>query len=162
MSHHFTAPVDAEPMIQVLSASLEKAEDAAGIRLLIERPSPVALARRPQHIDVWLKDIAPSPGLDAWFQRSAKQWDSFRDRYFRELLTKPRLLAELLRFVRSGPVSLICIDGDKPFSVTAALKEWIEANWSDFHGEERSCLETHLPSGRSVTVATKFSERRWV
>lgn len=96
-----------------------------GMRLLIERHWPIYAQKNALNVDVWLKEIAPSPGLNSWFDRSSGQWESFRDRYFRELDTKPRELDKLFQLVRAGPVSLMCQAGGEPHSVVNALREFI-------------------------------------
>jgi uncharacterized protein YeaO (DUF488 family) len=56
-----------------------------GTRLLVDRYWPNVPEKAELAVDAWLKDVAPSPGLDAWFDNSSAKWDPFRDRCFREL-----------------------------------------------------------------------------
>jgi len=97
-----------------------------GTRLLVDRYWPNDADKAGLAIDAWLKDVAPSPGLDAWFDYSSAKWDPFRDRYFRELESKPQELNVLLSFIQQGPVLLISGAGDETYNGAEALKEFVQ------------------------------------
>lgn len=101
-----------------------------GIRILVDRYWPHAATPDALAIDAWLKDVAPSPGLGAWFDHSSAKWDPFRDRYFRELECKPQQADALLSFIHQGPVLLISATGDERFNAAAALKEFVQRKTS--------------------------------
>jgi uncharacterized protein YeaO (DUF488 family) len=46
------------------------------------------------HIDLWMKDVAPSPKLRQWFQHDPDRFEAFSRRYASELKSNPAL-AEL-------------------------------------------------------------------
>jgi uncharacterized protein YeaO (DUF488 family) len=97
----------------------------SGTRLLVDRDWPYGAGKGELALDAWLQDVAPSPGLSAWFDHSLAQWDRFRDRYFRELESKPEEFEILLDFVRAGPVLLLCAAGDRRCNSAVALKEFV-------------------------------------
>jgi uncharacterized protein YeaO (DUF488 family) len=113
--------------VTIASVSADALPRPFATRLLIERRRPGGVSRRALAVDAWLKELAPSPGLNAWYDRSAEQWDRFRDRYFRELQMKPREVAVLTAFLEAGPVTLICRDADHPFGVGIALREFLDS-----------------------------------
>lgn len=94
-----------------------------GIRLLVDRYWPHAANQEESAFDAWLKDVGP--GLDAWFDYSSAKWDRFRDRYFRELESKPQQVNVLLSFIHQGPVLLISAAADEKYNGAAALKEFV-------------------------------------
>lgn len=56
-----------------------------GERILVERLWPRGLTKNRAKIDLWLKEIAPSPDLRKWYAHDPKKWSEFRRRYRREL-----------------------------------------------------------------------------
>ena len=45
-----------------------------GLRLLVERLWPRGLTKEQAKIDLWLKDVAPSPGLRQWYSHDIARW----------------------------------------------------------------------------------------
>ncbi len=66
---------------------------ADGTRILIDRVWPRGLSKAKAHVDLWLKDIAPSTPLRQWFGHDPGKWPVFKKRYKDELnhnsLTSP-------------------------------------------------------------------------
>lgn len=56
-----------------------------GLRVLVDRFWPRGLARSDSALDVWMKDIAPTPALRIWFDHCPDRWAEFRRRYRAEL-----------------------------------------------------------------------------
>ncbi|MEM0346881.1 MAG: DUF488 domain-containing protein [Thermoplasmatales archaeon] len=56
-----------------------------GFRVLVERLWPRGVSREEAHIDLWLKEIAPSTELRKWFSHKDERWDEFQRRYKEEL-----------------------------------------------------------------------------
>ena len=51
-----------------------------GVRVLVDRLWPRGMRRDEAKIDLWLKDVAPSPGLRRWFGHDPARWPGFQDR----------------------------------------------------------------------------------
>jgi Protein of unknown function, DUF488 len=49
-----------------------------GTRILVERLWPRGVSKEKAAIDLWLKDIAPSPPLRKWYSHDTSKWDEFR------------------------------------------------------------------------------------
>jgi uncharacterized protein YeaO (DUF488 family) len=112
--------------LQIRVASINPASvPFGGARLLVDRDWPSCARKGELALTAWLQDVAPSPGLGAWFDHSPAQWNRFCDRYFRELESKPQEIEVLFEFVRVGPVLLICAACDRPYNSAAALKEFV-------------------------------------
>jgi len=111
---------------------LKRAYDAPGpddgYRVLVDRLWPRGVAKDAAHIDLWLKDIAPSTELRQWFNHDVARWSEFRRRYRAEIKEHPEALAQLMAASRKGPVTLIYGAKDGEHNNAAALKEYIDGS----------------------------------
>lgn len=103
------------------------AEPGDGTRILVDRLWPRGVAKEEAHIDLWLKEIAPSNELRKWFAHDPKRWRSFRAKYFREIDANPDVLAQLLEHVRKEPVTLVYAARDERYNDAVALKEYLSS-----------------------------------
>ena len=78
-----------------------------GVRILVDRLWPRGLPKSKAHVDLWLKDLAPSSGLRRWFNHEPTKWAEFRRRYARELDSKHGAVAALRGAARRGRVTLL-------------------------------------------------------
>lgn len=99
-----------------------------GRRLLVDRLWPRGLAREAAHIDLWLKDIAPSTELRKWFNHEPARWREFERRYTREIEQHPEALAQLMAEIHKGPVTLVFGARDEAHNNAVALKEFVESH----------------------------------
>lgn len=60
-----------------------------GYRILVDRLWPRGVSKEAAHLDMWLKDVAPSSELRIWFGHDPKKFIEFRNRYIHELLANP-------------------------------------------------------------------------
>ncbi len=56
-----------------------------GFRILVDRLWPRGVSKERAHINIWLKDIAPSTELRKWFNHDGEKWSEFQQRYKKEL-----------------------------------------------------------------------------
>ena len=49
-----------------------------GFRILVERLWPRGLSKQRAQLDLWLKDISPSPQLRAWYGHEVTKWEEFQ------------------------------------------------------------------------------------
>lgn len=54
----------------------EPKDDKDGMRILVDRLWPRGLSKQDAAVDIWLKDIAPSPALRRWFGHDPAKWTS--------------------------------------------------------------------------------------
>jgi uncharacterized protein YeaO (DUF488 family) len=66
----------------------EEAKKNDGIRILVDRLWPRGESKEKAHLDLWLKDIAPSDELRHWFEHDPKKWQEFKEKYYQELKEK--------------------------------------------------------------------------
>lgn len=80
-----------------------------GFRVLIDRLWPRGIAKAKAHVDLWLKEVAPSRALRQWYGHDPAKWTEFRKRYTNELRDSPakEALEDLVRRARRGRVTLL-------------------------------------------------------
>ena len=76
-----------------------------GTRVLVERLWPRGVRKDSGAVDVWMKDVAPSPELRKWVQHDPEKWDEFRRRYRAELDENQNAVAELRALIRKTSVA---------------------------------------------------------
>ncbi|HTP68205.1 MAG TPA: DUF488 family protein [Dongiaceae bacterium] len=72
----------------------DEPEKTDGFRILVDRLWPRGLTKERAHVDLWLKEIAPSDALRKHFHAS-EDWREFEKRYRKELKDKTAQLAEI-------------------------------------------------------------------
>ena len=63
----------------------ESPEAPDGYRVLVDRLWPRGMTKERAALDLWLKDVAPSPLLRKWFGHDPAKFAEFRMRYIAEL-----------------------------------------------------------------------------
>lgn len=63
----------------------EAAATTDGKRVLVDRLWPRGVSKEAAQIDVWLKDVAPSPALRTWFSHQPARFEGFSALYLQEL-----------------------------------------------------------------------------
>jgi uncharacterized protein YeaO (DUF488 family) len=53
--------------------------DADGKRVLVDRLWTRGITKEKAHINLWLKEIAPSTELRIWFNHEPEKWDEFKE-----------------------------------------------------------------------------------
>lgn len=85
-----------------------------GFRVLVDRLWPRGVSRERAHLDLWLKEVAPSTELRRWFHHEAPLFDEFRERYTAELDASPDAVAQLRDLVRTHPVVTLLVGARDP------------------------------------------------
>ena len=99
-----------------------------GFRVLIDRLWPRGVAKAKAHIDLWLKDIAPSDELRHRFHDHAEHWKAFAEAYEKELKSPEAeaAAATLREKHHAGTVTLLYASRDEEHNNAVALKAWLE------------------------------------
>jgi uncharacterized protein YeaO (DUF488 family) len=98
-----------------------------GYRVLVDRLWPRGLSRDRARIDLWLREIAPSSELRAWFAHKAERFGEFRRRYMEELREKERLVQLLLSRVEVGEtITLLYSARDPEHNNAVVLRDYLE------------------------------------
>ena len=97
------------------------AED--GERVLVDRIWPRGLRKEDAHIDLWLKEVAPSTTLRQWFGHDPARWEEFRHRYRVELARNHEPVEQLRARARSGTLTLVYSARDEQHNQAVVLRE---------------------------------------
>jgi uncharacterized protein YeaO (DUF488 family) len=60
-----------------------------GYRVLVDRLWPRGVSKEKAHLDLWLKEAAPTPELRTEWHNHPERWDEFSAAYRAELATNP-------------------------------------------------------------------------
>ncbi len=106
----------------------EPPDQADGYRVLVERLWPRGMSKPRAQVDLWLKEIAPSPELRAWYSHDPTKWDEFQGLYRIELQQNPAL--ELIRLVLQNhpTVTFVFAARDLEHSSAWVLRKFLEFN----------------------------------
>ena len=87
----------------------EEATEADGRRVLVDRLWPRGVSRSRAAIDVWLREIAPSDELRAWYRHQPDLRQEFEERYLTELGSGPAAdaLSRLRAWVAESDVTVL-------------------------------------------------------
>jgi uncharacterized protein YeaO (DUF488 family) len=110
---------------------LKRAYDPAtpddGFRILVERLWPRGLTKERAGIDLWLKEIAPSPELRKWFGHDPLKWEEFSLRYRAELDNNPEAIQHLQQILKKESiVTFIYAARDLQHNSAVLLKTYLE------------------------------------
>lgn len=112
-------------MTILLKRAYDLPEPSDGFRILVDRLWPRGVSKSSAHIDLWLKDVAPSTTLRKWFDHDPLKWAEFRDRYFLELRHNSEAVEQLDGHVRRGVVTLVYGAKDREHNHAVALKQYL-------------------------------------
>lgn len=82
--------------------TLHNKED--GYRILVDRLWPRGVTKEKAHLDMWLKDIAPSTELRKWFHHDPEKWTEFQQRYWTEIQENKEVFLLLKQIIEKHPV----------------------------------------------------------
>lgn len=77
-----------------------------GFRILIDRLWPRGISKEKAELDLWCKEIAPTPELRKWFDHREDRFAEFKTRYLHELKHNPAV-AEILHSIGSRNSTLL-------------------------------------------------------
>jgi uncharacterized protein YeaO (DUF488 family) len=109
-----------------LKRAYEKPAPDDGLRVLVERLWPRGLSKERAAVDLWMKDIAPSPELRRWFNHDLAKWDEFQMRYRTELRQKKDAVDELREKCRHRTVTLVYAARDEKHNSALLLRDYLE------------------------------------
>src|SRR6476469_5022584 len=112
-------------MIQ-LKRVYEAPSPTDGERILVDRLWPRGLTKKRAAVDLWLKDVAPSPELRKWFAHDPARWEQFQKRYGRELRQRKDAIRLLKQKVKKGMVTLVYAARDEEHNGALALKRHLQ------------------------------------
>ena len=102
-----------------------------GFRVLVERLWPRGLSKERAQVDLWLKEIAPSPSLRSWYGHDVTRWEEFQRRYRVELEKNPAVkqMQEMLR--EKQLLTFVYAARDLEHNSAQVLKAFLEEHSGD-------------------------------
>jgi uncharacterized protein YeaO (DUF488 family) len=99
-----------------------------GKRVLVDRLWPRGLSKERAHIDLWLKEVAPSDELRRWFAHDPEKFAEFRRRYEAELTsgTPHEKLQELRDMAAKEHVTLLFAAKDTEHNNAIVLSDLLQ------------------------------------
>ncbi len=117
-----------------VSVALKRAYDepaaSDGTRVLVERLWPRGISKERAHIDLWLKDVAPSNELRTWYHHDPQKFPEFRRRYEAELKSEAAqaALTKLRDIAKQGQLTLVFATHDAAHSNAVVLRDLLLHN----------------------------------
>lgn len=103
----------------------EPKERADGLRILVERLWPRGLTRETAGVDIWMKEVSPSPVLRQWYSHDPEKWPEFKRRYLAELRSNKEALETLRAHCAKG-ATFVYAAKDEERNSAAVLKSVVE------------------------------------
>lgn len=100
-------------------------EPGDGVRVLVDRRWPRGVRKDALKMDLWLKDVAPSPDLRHWFGHDPARWEEFQARYRRELQAGNPEIAQLEALAGREKVTLLYAAHDLAHNHALVLRDFL-------------------------------------
>ncbi|MEO3856455.1 DUF488 family protein [Acrocarpospora sp. B8E8] len=91
----------------------DEADPRDGFRVLVDRLWPRGVSKEEAHVDLWLKEVAPSTELRTWFDHRADRFAEFSARYVTELDSNPAV-ARLRQLGQTNPTVTLLYGAKNP------------------------------------------------
>jgi uncharacterized protein YeaO (DUF488 family) len=111
-----------------LKRAYEKPSHDDGLRILVDQLWPRGLTKERAAVDLWLKEVAPSPELRKWFGHDPAKWEEFQKRFWKELEEKEEAVQLLKQKVKQGTVTLVYAARDEEHNDALVLKWFLEGH----------------------------------
>lgn len=96
-----------------------------GVRILVDRLWPRGIKKEKAKVDIWMKEIAPSPGLRKWFNHEPTKWEGFKKAY-KEELEHSKAIGELERYIGvNKKITLLYAASDQEHNHALVLLDYI-------------------------------------
>ena len=102
-----------------------------GTRVLVDRLWPRGISKEKAHVDLWLKEIAPSTELRKWFGHDPAKWTEFQKRYLAELEANDSAVSTILDAMKNGTVTLVYAAKDEQHNEAVVLQGYLERRAQD-------------------------------
>lgn len=118
-------------MTVLIKRVYEPAAAEDGFRVLVDRLWPRGVTKERAHVDLWLKEVAPSTDLRHWFHHEERLFEEFAARYRAELEADDDAVAELRAVVGEHPVvTLVYGAKDEEHNQAVVLRDYLAATAS--------------------------------
>jgi uncharacterized protein YeaO (DUF488 family) len=109
-----------------IKRAYEPKEKSDGFRILVDGLWPRGIKKENLHVDVWLKEIAPSPELRKWFNHDVEKWKQFKTKYNAELKHSAFTEQILEETKKHHTITLVYSAKDEKHNQAVVIKEFLE------------------------------------
>ena len=99
-----------------------------GLRVLVDRLWPRGLKKSASHIDLWVKELAPTTALRKWFNHEEHKFREFRLSYLEELSSKQDIIRKIFEQADNGTITLLFATTDRVHNQAIVLQEFLKRN----------------------------------
>ena len=102
-------------------------EKGDGFRVLVDRLWPRGISKERAHLDLWLKEIAPTDALRKWFHHDPTRWTEFVAKYRKELAGRKNLVQQIKKLEADhGGVTLLYSAHDPACNQAVVLRQFLK------------------------------------
>lgn len=98
-----------------------------GLRVLVDRLWPRGVSKKDAALDLWLKDVAPTPDLRTWFGHKPERFEEFSARYRAELDENPAVERLVDAMKDADAVTLLYGAHDPEHNHAVVLRDFVAA-----------------------------------
>lgn len=114
------------PVVQI-KRIYEPFEETDGFRVLVDRLWPRGIKKEMAHIDIWMKEVAPTTALRKWFNHEPEKWAEFSRRYTTELKDSDAVKELVDRVQKHKKTTLLYSAHDAQHNQALVLQQFIKA-----------------------------------
>jgi uncharacterized protein YeaO (DUF488 family) len=105
-----------------IKRSYQDPDSGDGFRILVDRLWLRGLSKKNAKLDLWMKEIAPSSELRKMFGHDSKNYDTFKEKYLKELKNKKELIKQLKMLEKfNHTITLVYSDKDEKYNYAVVL-----------------------------------------
>lgn len=105
----------------------DKQSHKDGTRILVDGLWPKGIDKKDGGVDLWFRQVAPSPSLRKWFDNDPKKFAEFITKYRKELMPKKAFLGRIKSVEKEkGTVTLLYAAKDHAYNNATALIKILE------------------------------------
>ena len=119
------------PMAFTMKRVYDDAAAGDGFRVLVDRLWPRGVSTERAELDLWDKDVAPSPQLRTAWHHQLEDFDRFADDYRSELDRNPAAEALVALGRKHDRVTLLYGARDEQTNHVTVLLDWLAAHGAD-------------------------------
>ncbi len=104
-----------------------------GTRVLVDGLWPRGMSKEKLKLDMWLKEVAPSPTLRKWFSHDPQRWAEFQQRYTDELKQNAEAWKPIAEAAHDQHVTLIFGSKDVEHNNAVVLQKFLSTHGKTTH-----------------------------
>ena len=103
----------------------EEAHESDGSRILVDRLWPRGISKQKAKLAYWAREVSPSSELRKWYQHDVEKWNEFKQRYFKEIDSKPETIELIQHCLNHDVVTFLYSSRELKLNNAVALKEYV-------------------------------------